>query len=234
MVQPVVDDLERFFGDRLEAVVAYGWRHHGAVPSLALVSSIQLDDLNACAARTSAWHRAGAATPLLLTRADFARSLDVFPIEYGEIIEHHEVVFGRDPFDGLSIRIDDLRRACEVQVKSHLLHLREDYIESGGRRSEIESLVRDSAAGFAAVLRHLARLDGAAAGTSTELVRYAARRIQLDAHVVGDLVALSDGEGVPTVDAVKLFPAYLAAMARMTEFVDRWSKEGAGPNPVAG
>ena len=38
-VKPVADDLQRIFGDRLEAVVAYGWRHTGPVPSLALVQS---------------------------------------------------------------------------------------------------------------------------------------------------------------------------------------------------
>jgi hypothetical protein len=235
VVLPVVDDLKRIFRDRLEAVVVYGWRLHGAVPSLALVRSLALEDLNACAARSAAWHRAGAATPLLLTRAEFARSLDAFPIEYGEIIEHHEIVLGEDPFDGLSIGRDDLRRACEVQVKSHLLHLREDYVEGAGRSGEIESLVRESAPGFAAVLRHLARLDGEDGGTAADLVRYASQRVRLDPHVVGDLLALSDAEGLPTVDAVKLFPAYLAAMERTADFVDRWreSKEGAGVSPAA-
>src|SRR5687768_7841100 len=227
VVLPVVDDLKRIFGERLEAVVVYGWRLHGAVPSLALVGSLTLDDLNACAARSAAWHRAGAATPLLLTRAEFARSLDAFPIEYGEIIEQHEIVLGKDPFDGLSIGRDDLRRACEVQVKSHLLHLREDYVEGAGRSGEVASLVRESAPGFAAVLRHLARLDGAPAHSPAELVRYATHRIRLDGHIVGDLLALADPEGLQSVDAVKLFPEYLLAMERTAEFVDRW-REGEG------
>ena len=221
-VQPVVHDLQRVFGDRLEAVVVYGWREHAPVPSLALVRSLTLEDLNACAARSASWHRAGAATPLLLTRVEFGRSLDAFPIEYGEIIEHHDVVFGEDPFQGLSISRDDLRRACEVQVKSHLLHLREDYIEGAGRSREIESLVRESAPGFAAVLRHLARLDGAEVDRSSDLVRYAGERVGLDAHVTGDLLALADADGLRTVDAAKLFPAYLGTMERMAEFVDRW------------
>src|SRR5215212_3808207 len=128
-LKPVADELQRIFGDRLEAVVGYGWRHTGPVRSLALVRSMALDDLNACAARNGAWSRAGVATPLLLTRDDFARSLDAFPIEYGEIIDSHDVIAGENPFAGLSIRPADLRRACEVQAKSHLFHLREDYIE---------------------------------------------------------------------------------------------------------
>jgi hypothetical protein len=169
-VRPVIDDLQRIFADRLAAVVVYGWRQHGHVPTLALVRSLSLDDLNACAERASAWRRAGAATPLLLTHGDFARSLDAFPIEYGEILDHHEVVFGADPFDGLTINGEDRRRACEVQVKSHLLHLREDYVDGGAQRGETDTLVRESAPGFGAVLRHLARLDGTAADSANDLV----------------------------------------------------------------
>jgi hypothetical protein len=221
-VQPLVDDLQRVFGQRLEAVVVYGWRHTAAIPTLALVRSLSLDDLNACAARARAWRRAGLATPLLLTRHDFSRSLDAFPIEYGEILAQHEVVLGADPFEGLSIAREDLRRACEVQVKSHLLHLREDYLETGGHQGEINLLVRESAPGFAAILRHLARLDGDAADTEKDLVSYAARRLRLDVRTASDVIALADAEGNAAVDAVKLFPAYLEAMEQLARFVDDW------------
>jgi len=220
-VKPVLDDLQRVFGDRLEAFVIYGWRSTGPVPTLALVRSLSIDDLNACAARTGAWRRAGAATPLMLTRTDFARSLDAFPVEYGEIIRHHNVVFGTDPFQGLSISRDDLRRACEVQVKSHLLHLREDYLESGGHYGQIDALVRDSAPGFEALLRHLAGLDGQASDSPSDLVHHA-QRLRLDPRTVGDLIDLARGTGPSPVDAVKLFPAYLETMERLADFVDRW------------
>jgi hypothetical protein len=224
-LQPVAEDLRQIFGERLEAFVAYGWRQNGPVPSLALVRSLAFDDLNRCAARAGVWARGGAATPLLLTRADFARSLDAFPIEYGEIIDSHDVIVGDNPFDGLSIPAAELRRACEVQAKSHLLHLRENYIEAGGRRADIEALVRDSAPAFAALLTHLARLDGGPSASGADLAKYAVDRIGLDAHVVSDLLSLGQAEALPAVDAIKLFPSYLVCMERLAEFVDRWHRE---------
>jgi hypothetical protein len=221
-LKPVADDLRRIFGDRLEALVAYGWRRHQPTASLALVRTLSLDDLNACAARTGSWARAGAATPLLLTRTDFTRSLDAFPIEYGEILASHEVVVGDNPFGGLSIRPEDRRRACEVQTKSHLLHLREDYMEAAGRSTEIEVLVRESAPGFAALLRHLAGLDEVAIAADADLMHYAEQRLRLNGHVVSALLVLADPEGFPPVDALRLFPEYLAAVEHLADFVDRW------------
>jgi hypothetical protein len=221
-LQPVADDLRQIFGDRLQALVGYGWHPHDRVPSMALVKSLTLDDLSACSTRTCAWHRAGCATPLLLTAHEFARSLDAFPIEYGEILATSDVIVGKQPFEGLAISREDMRRACEVQVKSHLLHLREDYLEGGGRPGHVASLVRESAPGFAALLRHMARLDNVQVTTDGELISYCAERVGLDTRVIGDLLALAGDEIMPGVDPARLFPEYLANVERLAHFVDRW------------
>ena len=220
-VAAALHDLQHIFGDRLQAVVAYGRPDADPAPSLALVRTITAADLDECAARVTAWHRAGCATPLLLTRDEFAGSLDTFPIEYGEIIESHRLVFGIDPFIGLTIKTEDLRRECETLVKSHLVHLRENYVECRGRQSEVAALVAEAAPAFALILRRLARLDGAPADTNADLSAYAARRPGLDARVVGDVLAMArrDASGV---DAIRIYPGYLAAVEQLRRFIDSW------------
>ncbi len=215
-------DLQHIFGDRLQAFVAYGPPHASPAPSVALVRTLTSDDLTACAARAGAWQRAGSATPLLLTGEEFAGSLDAFPIEYGEIIDTHRLLFGVDPFAGLAIRQDDLRRACEVQVKSHLLHLRENYVDCGGRPSAVAAMVTDSAPAFALLLRRLARLDSHAAANHTDLGAFAERRPRLDPRVIGDVLALASGAASSGVDPARLFPAYLAAVEQLSLFIDTW------------
>ena len=215
-------DLHHIFGERLQAFVAYGDADAAPAPSLALLRSITPDDLSACAARAAAWHRAGCATPLLLTRDEFAGSLDAFPIEYGAILDSHRVLFGSNPFTGLAIRDEDLRRGCEVQVKSLLVHLREDYIECRGRPADVAALVADSAPPFTQLLRRLARLDDVVCSTTAELANYACGRPKLEARVVGDVLALSRNASASGVDAVKLYPEYLAAVESLWRFVDSW------------
>jgi hypothetical protein len=215
-------DLQHIFGERLLAFVAYGQANAQPVPSLALVRAITAEDLDHCAARAASWHRDGCATPLLLTREEFAGSLDAFPIEYGEILDTHRVVFGADPFAGMTINADDLRRACEVQVRSHLVHLRENYIECRGRQSDVQALIAEAAPAFALLLRRLARLDGMPAETHADLSAYAARRPGLDARTVGAVLALAGDHHASGVDAIRIYPAYLAAMDQLWKFIDGW------------
>jgi hypothetical protein len=218
-------DLHHIFGDRLHACAAYGQPGTSPAPSLAIVQSIEADDLDRCASHAAAWHRNGCATPLLLTKEEFAGSLDAFPIEYGEILATHHMLFGVDLFAGLSINADDLRRACEVQVKSHLVHLRMNYIESRGRQSDIRELVAEGAPAFAIILRRLAHLDGVNATTNADLSAYAARRPRLDARVVGDVLALATQQNASGVDAMRLYPGYLAAVEQLWLFIDGWRAE---------
>ena len=85
-----------------------------------------------------------------------------------------------------------------------------------------EGLVADSAPAFAQLLRRLARLDDMVCSTTAELANYACGRPKLDARVVGDVMALARNASASGVDAVKLYPEYLAAVEALWRFVDTW------------
>ena len=222
----LVADLTHIFAGRLRSVVAYGARVEGddeaPLTCLALVDSLAITDLDACARLAPHWERQRIATPLILPEPEFRRSLDAFPLEYGEIIRAHEQVFGPDPFEGASIAREDLRRACETQVKSHLLHLREAYIESGGRPQAVADLVTTSAPAFAALLRHVARLGGSTIADRAAATLEGARAAGLADGIVGDVLALERRLAIPTTDAARLFPAYIAAIEQLARVVDGW------------
>ncbi|MGE3273740.1 MAG: hypothetical protein AB7O67_01420 [Vicinamibacterales bacterium] len=216
----LVADLQRAFGDRLEAVLAYG--SGSPVTTFVLVSTLTADDLATLAAAAGRWHKEGVATPLVVPREEFHRSLDAFPLEFGEIAATRRVLAGHDPFAALDIRVEDRRRACEVQVRSHLLHLRENYVECAGKARKVASMVQDAAPAFVGLLRLVARLDGHTPDGPEALGRWAVERAGLDAHAVDDVLSLTKGDGASGVDPATIFPGYLAGAARLARFVDEW------------
>jgi hypothetical protein len=222
----LVGDLRNVFGDRLRSVVAYGPHIEGntAAPlsCLALVSSHALADFEACARQTARWHRNRIATPLVISETELRTSLDAFPLEYGEIIRAHQRVFGSDPFDGVAIAQPDLRRACETQIKSHLVHLREGFLESGGEPSAVGNLVSESASAFTALLRHVAWLSGAHTRDRVEATRAGAQVAGIADGLVGDMIALEQQRALRTSDPARLFPAYFAAVEQLAHTVDAW------------
>jgi hypothetical protein len=225
-VRGLEGDLRNIFGARLQSLVIYqpaSGATDVATPTMAIVDALTADDLRACASRVESWHDAGVATPLFVARREFAQALDAFPLEFGAILADHIIVSGPNPFDGLRVESSDLRRACEVQVRSHLLHLREGYIEARGRSDELAALISGSAASLAGLVRSVVRLHGAPAATSAEAAGVVERMAALTAGSLSSVVALVSGAPLSPDAARRMFPGYLAALQRLTEYVDSWS-----------
>ena len=224
--QGLVGDLRNVFGDRLRSVVAYGPHIEGHTATflscLALVTSHDVPDFEACARHAARWRRNRIATPLVLSETEFQTSLDAFPLEYGEIIRAHQRVYGSDPFDGVAIAQADLRRACETQIKSHLVHLREGFLESGGAPSAVADVVAASAPAFTALLRHVAWLSGSPARDRLDATREGARAAGITEGLVADMIALEEKPGVRANDPARLFPAYVHAVEQLARTVDSW------------
>jgi hypothetical protein len=207
-VKTLAADLQRIFGTRLQSLVAYGERDGDGVHTLALVERLTFSDLTTCAPRMPEWRRAGAAAPLILTRDEFLRTLDVFPLEYGGIIANHTVIAGEDLLSGIHVNDADLRRGCELQVKSHLIHLREGYLETGGNPKTVGQLITASAPALASLLVNLHQLDDGAAA-----------RAGLTPELLKEIAGAADAT---IADPSALLARYVAGVERVWQEVDRW------------
>jgi hypothetical protein len=222
----LLHDLERIFDTRLRAVVSYGSASGLAglpTPTLAIVEALTADDLRACAARVAAWQDDDLATPLLVPIDELARSLDAFPIEFCVILADHQTVFGKDPFTGLVIEPTELRRACEIQVRSHLLHLRQGYMETAGRGDLLADVMRRSAPALAALLKSVALLIRQEATDAATAAAWVANAIGVSATVLADVVGWIGRTDLAVDDARARWPLYLDAMTQLSDYVDRWS-----------
>jgi len=238
-VRALERDLRGIFGSRLQSLVIYGPRGahaepdahgshgahgHEAAPTrtLAVVESMTLDDLRASARQVEGWHDAGLATPLVIAAHEFERSLDAFPLEFGAILADHLVVSGENPFASLAVDPADVRRACEMQARSHLLHLREGFLETRGRGDALSMLIVQSAPAFAALITSLARLDGRATVDAAAAARHLERIVGLPDGPIGEVVTLAHAHDMSSADAERLFAPYLEAVEKLVSYVDGW------------
>ena len=191
-IDTLAGQLGEIFGERLRMVAAFG-DHSG---TCVVVDSLTIHDLDRCAAHAAKSKAAGLETPLFFIAGELGRALDAFPLELSEIIATRRVVAGVDVFADIHVPKQDLRRACEVQARGHVVHLREGYIESGGDRNAVAKLVSASIPPFRALVKNVARL---------EAVSPKALVTQLN---------LENFE--------KGFPEALRAAERIVEYVDTW------------
>ncbi len=209
-------DLTRVFGDRFVALVA-----HGSARTVAFARSIHADDLNALTPLADRWQCDGLDTPLLLTPLEFERSLDAFPLEYQAMLDRHEVIAGTSPFTDARPSDADLRRACEVQAKAFLIHLRQGWVQAAGHAHEQEHLLSESAAPLRALLASVAQLRRGSHSSDAEIASFAAQAIGVPADLVAGIMALDQHPDAARHLTSRL-GEYLGAAERLWAHVDGW------------
>jgi hypothetical protein len=209
-------DGRRVLGDRFVALVAYS-----ASDAAMFGERIVAADLDALGTLAGVWHRDGLATPLVITLSEFRRSLDAFPVEYQSMIDRHVVIAGATPFDGIQVADADVRRACEIQAKSHLIHLRQGWIDAGGDHERLAELAARSAVPLRVLLTQLVRLNDLPAHDTAGLAQAASGLAGAPADLLAAVLSL-DKAPEKAAAVVPRLPEYLAACELLWAFIDRW------------
>ena len=155
------DEMVALYGEALEALLLYGsGAGRNFIPGksninlLLVLAELRFSDLQKYQGRAAYWKRKGIDPPLFTTVRFLESSADIFPIEWLEIITHHVVLHGANPFR-FAINHHDLRRQCEKEIREILIRLRQAFLEVGSTPEKIEQLALVSLNAVFPVLRSL-------------------------------------------------------------------------------
>jgi hypothetical protein len=117
-----------------------------------------VDQIRRAAPLTREWMKGGNPPPLMLGRAEWRSSADVFPLEYSDIREAHLLLAGQDPFVDLSIRREHLRLQVEHELRSKKIQLREGYLVGSESAEDLGQLLLRALPSFLTLFRAMLRL----------------------------------------------------------------------------
>jgi predicted nucleotidyltransferase len=176
--------------------------------------------LRALAPAFAAWRKAASEPPLLISRAEWARASDVFPIEITDMRAGYRVLRGADPLVAARVDRADLRQALERELRGKLLRLRQGYAAAAGDEKALGQLGAASSGTILVLLRSLLILVGRPVpATPAELASEAAALVGTPA---GALLAPLEHRGVRgwRWNAGE-FEQYLNAVALAVGYVDQ-------------
>ena len=228
----LVTQLRAAYGAQLTCVVLYGSAATGEHVEkksdynvLVLLDQTTAHGLAAASSSARAWRDAGNPPPMTMTVAEWRRSADVFPMEYADILEHHRVLHGTPPFDGITIAREQLRHQLEHQVLGKLLQLRQGALLVGTDGKLQAELVSNSFSTIMVLFRALIRLAGDAPSGDNAAI---ATRV---AHIAGFDPEAFTCAAQHHRSAARMAPAaagavlagYLSGLERLDAFLDSFT-----------
>jgi predicted nucleotidyltransferase len=226
VVDPFLTETDRVLAQGYSAVL-YGSAARGDfVPGRSDINlMLVLEQLTAPVLRSlsrafTAWRKATREPPLILSRAEWDRASDAFPIEITDMRLSYQVLRGSDPLAGVQVDLADLRKALEREFRGKLLRLRQGYATYAPEPGALGSLGLQSAATVLVLLRGVLTVVGKPVPTdATELAGAAAALIGFEPeHLLHVVRHRSDREwrcGAPE------FENYMSAVEQTAQFVDQ-------------
>ena len=230
LLQTYVKEVKAAFGDQLEGLLLYGSAVRGEflqgrsnLNILLLVSSCDSAVLKQYSPLHRRWSKEQIVLPLFLTEEELRRSAAVFPLEFLEIQEQHRVLDGRDPFIGFHVTSDRLREAVVQGLTSHIVRLRQRYVEGGGSDEATAILLPLSIASTIPLLRGVQRLLGRPPlSHSDAVILDVGEQLKLDLQGLLDVWLLKRGQISPGPHEVpRLFDRYLQATILVARAVEQ-------------
>jgi hypothetical protein len=229
----LVDRMQKAHKERLVSVVLYGSAatedgkdRLSDFNVLCVLDRITPDELAASEHVFRWWREMKNPAPLLMSEAEVSGSTDCFAIEFTDMKERHNILFGADVMKDLEIDYSFYRAQVEHEFRAKLLRLRQ---KAGGVLSEPDLLLRlmaDSISTFCVLFRHALRLGGGQPKFGKrDVVAAAQQAFGIDPAPFNTLLDLREDSIKPkAVESGPLFARYLKEIELVVDAVDRMEK----------
>jgi predicted nucleotidyltransferase len=226
VVEPFLTEADRVLGSGYSAVL-YGSAARGDfIPGrsdinlMLVVEQLTPTVLRSLSRAFTGWRKSIAESPLILSRGEWGRATDAFPIEITDMRLSYRVLRGADPLDGTQVDLTDLRKAVEREFQGKLLRLRQGYATYAPDPAALGALGLQSATTILVLLRGMMTVLGKPVSpNATELARAAAEAVGFEAdHLLHVVSHRADREWRCSVPE---FENYMNAVEQTARFVDQ-------------
>jgi len=166
-VTEFTDRLKEVFAGDLLAIVLYGSAAAGSyfegvsdINVLVILEKSSAAKLSLLGKTAKTLLRKYRISPFIMTREEFTTAADVFPLEYYDILEANEVVYGNKEIIRISVNKENLRLQLEEKLRGAVGDIRGILIQAGGNEKPLEKFILGWSSFGGVLFRGLLRLKG--------------------------------------------------------------------------
>jgi predicted nucleotidyltransferase len=221
------NEIIKVYKDNLHSIILYGSiLSTDFIPKISdinvaiILEKLDFEDLKK-GLRLNKWIKKRI-SPLFLTTYDIKTSLDIFPIEFLQMKDNYQILYGKDPLKDIEVKKDDLRMECEREIKGRLIKLHQAYFEIGRKPKNLKILLWKTLDSFIPIFKNVLRLINKYPGeTKYETLQNIADSFNLDKeNFLIILESKKEKKKIPKEKLEEIFSKYLDDIQKLSERID--------------
>ena len=223
-------DYQTVYGKELLSIILYGSGAKGEyVPKksdinfLIALSENGIEQLDKSLHLVAKWRERSVSVPLFLTKNYIASALDSFPIEFLDMKQAYQLVYGEDILKDLDIKKDHVRLQIERELRGKLTFLRRSFLSTAHNRDTLYGMLARSVSTMTAIFEALLFLKGEPLPQSTaEIFQQTAKMFELDDSVFIQLMNIKSGQWRGSrIQLQAIAIQYIGQIKKLVEIVDK-------------
>ena len=215
-----VKELEDILGDNLTSVIMFGSQVSvepedlkSNINLMVILEHLTADDLKNISKPVKQWIKAKNPISVVMGKAEWYSSFDVYALEYSDIKEKHRVLYGANLAKDINVDKHYLRLQCESELKSLYLKFRNHYVLDMNSDRKMREVADNVIKTLLVIFRGVIRLKGDLVPEASEyVILQAANYMDLDCNLLVKMAKIREKQDVYGKQEIREISAKLVSV----------------------
>ncbi len=230
VLENFTENLKNIFKQNLVSIILYG----SAVTNefvkkisdyniLVVLKEIDLQQLKQTNKLIKKWLKKGNPPPMIFTLESLKNSTDVFPIEFLDIKNFHQVLYGEDVIANLEFSTENFRIELERELKENYLKLLQHYILASTKPKLLRNLLIKASSTFFSLFKAiLYLLEKGAPVKKIDATKRLFEKFNFNMDIIEKINSLKTNRKLANVEEINgMFDKFFEIVENVIEKIDK-------------
>jgi hypothetical protein len=195
----LVKDLKDIYGENLVSVILYGenieQKASKSQSVIVIFNKLDASVLKNAIPAINKWKKTKNPLPIVMTEEEWFSSADVYPIEYIEIKNNYEILYGKNVVAPMAVSKHDLRLQCEYETKNLLVKIRQIYLGNSDNHNFMVKTLEEASIKLIRILKSALNLfDITAPDEYSEVIQKMTEQTKFDGEIFVEILSAKENK----------------------------------------
>ncbi len=202
----LIKELKDIYGKNLVSVILYGenleqdtenieFKQNLDQNIIALFEKLDASELKNAIPFIKKWRKTKKSLPVVMSEKEWFCSADIYPVEYTEIKNGYQILYGKNVVEPVKISKPYLRLQCEYEIKNLLVKIRQIYLGNSDNHKFMVKILEETSINLIRILKSaLSLFDISVPEDYSEIIQKISEQVEFDGEIFIEILSAKENK----------------------------------------